>query len=214
MTLLQCAGGLIVSAKIELEVAMEAFFISIIFLGIILIIGSLFFILMDRVNGKDFFQEFDRKKDEMFNLIQESEEMIQELNRMSDYVVTVISEKNQEIINKSMIPTAQELGPGMNNTVYTLQQAVSIPQREQKHDSEPEKINAGLKEKQQLNAQLPNNIPEKIAEDFKNIKPKISLKDRRGEVVKMIEQGLSNDEIAGKMKIGKGEIELIRGLSK
>ena len=38
---------------------MGAFYVSIIFLGILLIIGSLFFIVMDKVNGKDFFKELD-----------------------------------------------------------------------------------------------------------------------------------------------------------
>ncbi|MDF2986664.1 MAG: hypothetical protein K0R50_2174, partial [Eubacterium sp.] len=79
---------------------MEAFYVSIIFLGVLLVIGSLFFIAMDKVNGKDFFKEFDRKKEEMFNLIQDSEEMVQELNRLSDYVVNVISDKNQEFFEK------------------------------------------------------------------------------------------------------------------
>ena len=45
-------------------------------------------------------------------------------------------------------------------------------------------------------------------------KSKLVLNSNRREVLKLIEQGLSNDEICDKLKIGKGEIGLIRGLSK
>ena len=77
---------------------MEAFYVCMIFLGSILVLVSLFFSIMDKVNGKDFFTEFDRKKDEMFTLIAEAEEMIQELNKMSDYVISTISDKNEELM--------------------------------------------------------------------------------------------------------------------
>ncbi len=77
---------------------MEAFYVCMIFLGSILVLVSLFFSIMDKVNGKDFFTEFDRKKDEMFTLIADAEEMIQELNKMSDYVIGTISDKSQELI--------------------------------------------------------------------------------------------------------------------
>ncbi|MDF2884508.1 MAG: response regulator containing a CheY-like receiver domain and an DNA-binding domain, partial [Clostridiaceae bacterium] len=45
-------------------------------------------------------------------------------------------------------------------------------------------------------------------------KSKLVLNGKRREVLQMIDQGMSNDEIADKLKIGKGEIGLIRGLSK
>ncbi len=77
---------------------MDAFYVCMIFLGSILVLVSLFFSIMDKVNGKDFFTEFDRKKDEMFTLIADAEEMIQELNKMSDYVIGTISDKSQELI--------------------------------------------------------------------------------------------------------------------
>lgn len=251
---------------------MGAFYVSIIFLGILLVIGSLFFIAMDKVNGKDFFKEFDRKKEEMFNLIQDSEEMIQELNKMSDYVVTIIAEKNQEYFEKvSMARTESNFGHQSNITApsiprpampvvgrpvpvmpvmsakapeevsgaaiseladaeaVTTEAVVTEPaytEAEVKKSALPEPAAAKAEHKasnvqeakpykeagREVNTQMAD-ISERLKENATN-KSRLVLNGRRREVLQMIEQGLSNDEIADRLKIGKGEIGLIRGLSK
>lgn len=214
---------------------MEAFYVSIIFLGVLLVIGSLFFIAMDRVNGKDFFIEFDRKKDEMFNLIQDSEEMIQELNRMSDYVVSIIAEKNQEYFNKQAIsmkkePIVQSADIKDDKVQEQIAKTVSIPGEEVQVET-----SQYLQDEKEKNPEVPviasdgNNtdvITKMVNTQFSHNnmaegngnsdlpKSKLVLNSRRREVLKLIEQGLSNDEICDKLKIGKGEIGLIRGLSK
>ncbi len=310
---------------------MEAFYVSIIFLGVILVVAALFFIIMDKVNGKDFFKEFDRKKDEMFNLIQDSEEMVQELNKMSDYVVTVIAEKNQEFFNKNTNLKAQEplieiedakeetkelpaqaqeqqiLLDTQNDSKQKIQTEQMVVNSEdlvndkgyvkQIEDAEPQKVtvpfntkNAVLKykdsrlhnkdivaqnedieldmssvvyepqksekrnkdnsynnriqkkselvEEEELsmdNGAVENsystednieevqkslNIPLNYEKDTENHesenqkKSKLILSGKRGEVLQLIENGLTDEEISEKLRVGKGEVSLIRGLSK
>ena len=234
---------------------MEAFYVCIIFLGILLVLVSLFFIIVDRVNGKDFFKEFDRKKEEMFNLIQESDEMVQELNKMSDYVVTVISERNQEFFNKSsnlnvqktiiVADTNSAQGPNelknqvedkINPYVEKVIQkeldetvSVAIPEGISKviPEATPEEISKAIPEAEVIQKDVisyKNDEPDvhravntqfSYNKDSSDIgKSRLVLNSKRREVLQMIEQGLSNDEISDKLKIGKGEIGLIRGLNK
>ena len=300
---------------------MGAFYVSIIFLGILLIIGSLFFIVMDKVNGKDFFKEFDRKKEEMFNMIQDSEEMLQELNKMSDYVVTSISEKNQEFFEKynkaqtdnEYYQSAEALSKGAGVYNQMLRHTPAVPVRvnpvpsapvtklpvpampveseqvsqaketirtgeitnrkevtrkkgrkakediksnevikpqEDMDSNEDTKLQGDINsnedtklqedidsnEDTKLQEDIDSNEDTKLQEDIdsnENISPKedvkpqtdikvnddgnksrLVLNNKRHEVLKMIEQGMTNDEIADRLKIGKGEINLIRGLSK
>ena len=310
---------------------MEAFYVSIIFLGVILVVAALFFIIMDKVNGKDFFKEFDRKKDEMFNLIQDSEEMVQELNKMSDYVVTVIAEKNQEFFYKNTNLKAQEplieiedakeetkvlpaqaqeqqiLLDTQNDSKQKIQTEQMVVNSEdlvndkgyvkQIEDAEPQKVtvpfntkNAVLKykdsglhnkdiiaqnedieldmssvvyepqksekrnkdnsynnriqkkselvEEEELSmdngavedsysteanieeVQKSLNIPLNYGKDTENHesenqkKSKLILSGKRGKVLQLIENGLTDEEISEKLRVGKGEISLIRGLSK
>ncbi len=207
---------------------MGAFYVTIIFLGVILVAVSLFLILMDRANGKDFFKEFDRKKDEMFGLIQDSEEMIHELNRMSDYVVTVISEKNQEFFKKAKDMDDQDKVE--EKPVNQIQQQkqieepiISTPELSTEVDKINQQINQDIQKltniqsykNMQSGIKQQNEANDEIIDTREDIeKPsKLVLNSRRKQVLHLIEQGFSNDEIAEKMKMGKGEIGLIRGLS-
>ncbi len=209
---------------------MGAFYVTIIFLGVILVAVSLFLIIMDRANGKDFFKEFDRKKDEMFGLIQDSEEMIHELNRMSDYVVTVISEKNQEFFKKVKDKDNQDQveEKPVNKIQKEKQTQIEEPIITDKELSkEVDKINQQInqdiqkltniqsyKNTQSGKKQQNETTNETVDTKEEDEKPsKLVLNSRRKQVLQLIEQGLSNDEIAEKMKMGKGEIGLIRGLS-
>lgn len=305
---------------------MNAFYVSIIFLGVILVIAALFFIIMDKANGKDFFKELDRKKDEMFNLIQDSEEMVHELNKMSDYVVTVISEKNQEFFeknsnlnkqeevieienvteeqeklstnipdnqvlldakesanesklsedndlnavknedlsknnkaavlynkkdsvlqyknsvqqNKELISEGDSIGLGRSGVVYEPQNAKTIS-KENELSNKTENIdlptpniidspenntedNTDIDNSQltQNNSNIVDNPTTTSKNDNKDInshepidhkKSKLTLSGNRAEVLKMIESGLTDEEISEKLRVGKGEISLIRGLS-
>jgi len=205
---------------------MEAFYVCIIFLGVLLVFASLFFIVMDRVNGKDFFKEFDRKKDEMFSLIQDSEEMVQELNRMSDYVVTIISEKNQEFFNKSINFNTQESSVKLEEvSVHELKELVDQVQEElllpsDENTKQNEISEAAVPQNEEPDVQRLVNTQFTYNKEIYNKdsidigKTKLTLNNRRREVLQMIEQGLSNDEISDILKIGKGEIGLIRGLSR
>ncbi len=207
---------------------MGAFYVTIIFLGVILVAVSLFLIIMDRANGKDFFKEFDRKKDEMFGLIQDSEEMIHELNRMSDYVVTVISEKNQEFFKKVKdMDTQDKVEEKPVNKIQQQTQVeepvISTPELSAEVDKINQQINQDIQKLTNIQSyknmqsgkkqqdEPPNETIETMEEDEKP--SKLVLNSRRKQVLQLIEQGLSNDEIAEKMKMGKGEIGLIRGLS-
>ncbi len=302
---------------------MEAFYVSIIFLGIILVVAALFFIIMDKVNGKDFFKEFDRKKDEMFNLIQDSEEMVQELNKMSDYVVTVIAEKNQEFFsknanfkeqeplieiedvkeeikelpvqekqilldtqknskkemlseetvvksvvlnnnigyakqkedepqkvkvpfntkdavlkykntglqNKDMVSQNEDIGLQMDSVVYEPQKPAKLNKdnsdknRIQKKSelAEEKSMDTGViddrysTEANIVEAQKSPDIPINYENDTENEnqrKSKLTLSGKRGEILHLIEYGLTDEEISEKLRVGKGEVSLIRGLSK
>lgn len=207
---------------------MGAFYVTIIFLGVILVAVSLFLIIMDRANGKDFFKEFDRKKDEMFGLIQDSEEMIHELNRMSDYVVTVISEKNQEFFKKvkdmdNQDKVEEKPVNKIQNQTQIEEPVISTPELSTEVDKINLQINQDIQKltniqsyKNMQNGKKPQSDTTNETADAKedDEKPsKLVLNSRRKQVLQLIEQGLSNDEIAEKMKMGKGEIGLIRGLS-
>ncbi len=80
---------------------MNGFFISLIFFGILLVIVSLIFIFLDKKKVFQFMKSFDDKKQELTEIISDAEEMIEELNKFSDYIVGQMDRKNDEL-NKSL----------------------------------------------------------------------------------------------------------------
>ena len=80
---------------------MNGFFVSLIFFGILLVIVSLIFIFLDKKKVFQFMKSFDDKKQELTEIISDAEEMIEELNKFSDYIVGQMDRKNDEL-NKSL----------------------------------------------------------------------------------------------------------------
>lgn len=76
---------------------MNGFYVSMIFLGILLIIISLISIFLDKRKVFSFIKGFDDKKMELSEIIGDAEQMIDELNRFSDYIVTQMDLKNEEL---------------------------------------------------------------------------------------------------------------------
>ena len=80
---------------------MNGFFVSLIFFGILLVIVSLIIIFLDKKKVFQFMKSFDDKKQELTEIISDAEEMIEELNKFSDYIVGQMDRKNDEL-NKSL----------------------------------------------------------------------------------------------------------------
>ncbi len=84
---------------------MNGFYVSFIFLGILLIIVSLICIFLDKKKVFDFTKNFDDKKQELTEIISDAELMIDELNNYSDYIVNQMDLKNEELTRNLMDAT-------------------------------------------------------------------------------------------------------------
>ena len=75
---------------------MEGFYVSIIFLGIMLVVFSLGWIAMDRKTTAESARDINDKKDNLVEIINDAELMVQELNKFSDYIISRLEMKNKE----------------------------------------------------------------------------------------------------------------------
>lgn len=76
---------------------MSGLYVSMIFIGIILVIVSLLLIIIDKKNIFVFKKSVDEKKRELMEVINDAEQMIEELNRFSGYIVDQMDLKNDEL---------------------------------------------------------------------------------------------------------------------
>lgn len=65
--------------------------------GTVLIILSIIWILCDRKRGRDEEKKLDEKKKELIEIIADAEQIIEELNKFSDYIISQIDQKKDEM---------------------------------------------------------------------------------------------------------------------
>lgn len=199
---------------------MNGFYASLIFLGILLILISLISIFLDKRKVFTFFKGFDEKKQELIEIISDAEQMIDELNRFSDYIVNQMDLKNEEL-NKNLreaeerVQTIKErIGSvGISSETVPVAQAavvdsgvayaVNSAELNSIHvNTSDTKTTAYVKEDQKLPAAIKKK--EKV----------IPFNNKYSEVLRLADEGMGSLEIAQKLHMGKGEVELIIDLRK
>lgn len=209
---------------------MNPFYVSIIFLGIMLIVFSFVWILYDKKKGFDYQKKIDEKKKELIDIIEDAEQMVEELNKFSDYVITQMDIKNEEL-NKNLKKFEDKVDSINNKAIKEVEKKVEKKAYPKKSLN---KVVNGSELDIQVKAEVPllkyNNEKaiDKIDSEStnspvkKNSKTQNSKKDKviplksskHKEVMQLAEEGFSETEIARKLNVGKGEIQLILGLYK
>lgn len=221
---------------------MNQFYVSLIFFGIILIVFSLIWVVLDKKKVFSFVKNFDQKKQELVEIINDAEQMIEELNKFSDYIVTQMDLKNEELRMhlkqandeiKNLSQRAQSICGFVNEIkVEAKAQAQAETIIEMKPVASAVAVNGGIMEagvrpQEPLFKYNSNFIIENM--DFEDTSYKttpvqkalikktekvIPINNKYREVLRLSESGFCDVEIAKKLNMGIGEIELILGISK
>jgi CHASE3 domain sensor protein len=170
---------------------MTAFFVCVVLIGIILVIVSIIWMIIEKKNNRDYRLEIDEKRYELQQLIEDSEQLLNELNNFSGYIVSRMEEKEKDI---------EEAVKSADERLALLSDVKEIPDNStptQSQDTEEIKENSRASE-DEFNKALPFKKGKVIPFDVK-----------KREVMKLKRHGMGNAEIAKLLNMGKGEIELI-----
>jgi hypothetical protein len=169
---------------------MEQFYLGFIIIGILLIIIPFVWFIINKKKSNDYMNLLEEKKNELLGIINDAEQMIEELNRFSDYIVTQIDLKNEQLwnnfnkldklINQKTDSLVEDL-PEHSDGVVLLDSSSSF---------------------QEISGE--NKAQEKI----------IPFNSKYRDIVNLANKGPTNTEIARKLKMGKGEIQLILEICK
>lgn len=217
---------------------MNGFYVSLVFFGILLVAISLLCILLDKRKIFHFTKSFDEKKQELIEIINDADQMIGEMNKFSDYIVTQIDQKNDEFNSslKAAEQKVEELGARLNSLCSEAgtaavqrrmvmeadasMQAAAVEEASEEASAAaadvsvaaPVAVNGGAADSLTEPSVKPSVKPRKPAAR-KNEKV-IPFNNKYSEVLRLTEEGLQETEIARKLDMGKGEVELILGLRK
>ncbi|NLN64543.1 MAG: hypothetical protein GX144_03885 [Clostridiaceae bacterium] len=167
---------------------MTAFFVCIILIGVLMIAVAMVWMVVEKKNLRDYRLEVDERRYELHQVIEDAEQLLDELNHFSDYIVTRMEEKQQDV--EAVIKSADE----------RLNLFEQITQLEMP-DTENEKLEAEYK-----------NVLDEDPKACQAIAGKakiIPFDEKRRQVIKLCKDGMNSTEIARLLNMGKGEIELI-----
>lgn len=208
---------------------MNQFYVSIVFLGMVLVVTALVWVAYDRKKSKDYAREMDEKKDELVNIIADAEQMVEELNKFSGYVVNQLETKKEELFESlDALEEKKEkegmiaISEGKVQAVYG-EKVVNGSVLDLRADENVIFINDHYshgKEHQSLDNPydaLPKKfkVIEKTGQINITVKEKVIpisskyINSKYREVLFLAEDGLAELEIARQLKLGKGEVELI-----
>lgn len=192
------------------------YYVSMVFLGILLVAVSLVMVVLDRKKVFSITKSFDEKKQELEEILGDAEQMIEELNRFSDYVVTQMDLKNEEL--RVNLKNADEELKGLASKAQEIRLDAAAVRQELRIEYKPAAaVNGNPAEAMPIPPDVPympdvDMYPPRLA--AKKTDKVIPMKNRYSEVLRLAETGLSELDIARRLYIGKGEVELILGLNK
>jgi ATP/maltotriose-dependent transcriptional regulator MalT len=173
---------------------MNQFYISIVFLGIILIITALVWIALDKRKAHVDAKQIEEKKNELIRVIEDAEQMLLELNKFSDYIVTQINEKNDQL----------------NDKLNEFEDRVSRINIEQSKTQDLILDNSFF-DNREKGTEFQSNNYDKVKKKDEKVIP---INIRHKEILQLSSTGLSDTEIAKRLNMGKGEIQLILDMNK
>lgn len=170
---------------------MTAFFVCIILIGIMVVTVAIVWIVVERKNSRDYCLEIDEKRYELQQLIEDSEQLLNEMNNFSGYIVTQMEEKQKDI--EETVKFADE----------RLDFFAHIKEMPAISSQDTEQIQEEIK----LNEEEPSQtLPLKKGKI-------IPLNVKKREIIKLYRNGMGSADIARLLNMGKGEIELISRIS-
>jgi len=210
---------------------MTAFFICIIIIGILMVTVSMIWIIIEKKRTADYRLSVEEQKYDLEHVIKDAEQLLDELNNFSGYIVSQMEEKQQEI--KSAIKSADEILNKAKDIKARLQPEVDMcyshnaagyklvyidNQNTEKELMSPEPDLEYLKSVVQdvssdekasySNGCYNHDVQDKPPVPVMKAKV-IPFHEKKREVIKLYKDGMDCTEIAKLLEMGKGEIELI-----
>lgn len=182
---------------------MIQFYVSILFLGIILIVSAFIWILADRRKTGEDVKRLEEKKNELVQVIEDSEQMLEELNKFSDYIVTRVNEKNEEL-NSTLQTIESKLAQSNIHETDINQKNLEKEETLHEIDSQTEDIQK---------PQIYTDYSQAHAVKTRTREKVIPINSKHREVLNLASKGLQDEEIAKTLNIGRGEIRMILGLN-
>ncbi len=183
---------------------MMNFYTSMIFFGVILMLVAMAWVLLDGKRSKNYAGQLEEKSRALEEIIADAEQMIIELNKFSDYVAEQVSQKSDEFEKK------------LNEFEKKLSSFKELPSESKKEQipsvSETVQCTSTDGISEEIRERIFPSTSQETADSMMQLKKEekvVPLGNKYREVLALSQKGYTQTDIAKKLKMGKGEIQLI-----
>lgn len=172
---------------------MTAFYICIILIGVLMIGVAMIWMVIDKKKARDYRLDLDERRHELQQAIEDAEQLLDELNNFSNYIVTRMEEKQQDV---------EDVVNLVDEKLDLFDQLKDVYLEVSASDAELTMVNNAT--------EVSLNTDELFDQPVSAIKGKIiPFDEKKRAAIKLCQDGMDSTEIAKMLNMGKGEIELI-----
>ncbi|MGE5473481.1 MAG: DUF6115 domain-containing protein [Ignavibacteriales bacterium] len=188
---------------------MGTFYIILNAISVFFLVFSLLFFFVFKRWGQREFDRIEKKKKEIEEIISTADQMIDEMNRFSDYMITNLEEKS-DTVEKMVVSLEEKIKRNKKviEGIKTVEKAID----EDKIEIAKTIIPFQSRASSIINTKGAVEIKQDLLEN-ENYKPRVNS-SKSNQILKLAENGLDETEIAKRLKVGRGEIQLVLGMSK
>lgn len=188
---------------------METLYIFLNAFSMFFLVFSLLFLVLFKRWGRREFARLEKKKQELEEILNTADQMIDELNRFSDYMITNLEEKS-ETVGEMVVSLEEKIK--RNKSFIESIKTLENPTNEDKIEAAKTIIPFQGRVSSAVSSKKLTELNRDISENM-NFRPRISS-NKSSQILKLAENGLDETEIAKKLNVGRGEIQLVLGMSK
>ncbi len=185
-------------------------------LSVLILISSLIYLIVVRKWSKRELRRIENKKTEIEAIVESADQMIDELNRFSDYIIVHIAEKTHEV---------EEMLRQLDDNIEEKRQLMGVFSQSEGEESARETDESDNAEEGICTTVIPMlNKPvgrwsnrayiysKPAAKEVRPVEKIINSNTKSRQIVLLAEKGFDETEIAKRLNVGRGEIQLILGM--
>ena len=186
---------------------MTGFYVSVILFGVLVVFVALALIFSDRRKGINYSKAIDQKSKQLVDIIKDAEQMIEEMDKFSDYIIRRFESKNDEI--KELLCSIDKKVEYLNAKQMEWDTEKEVVLKKTGTDEDYGYHYVGRKNFLEKQGVMFRNSVNNKKQNVKKTEKVIEMNSRHKEVLDMAETGFDETYIAKTLNIGKGEIGLI-----
>ncbi|HHV97756.1 MAG TPA: hypothetical protein GXX37_15050 [Clostridiaceae bacterium] len=179
---------------------MEEFYVAVLAMGLLLVVIAIVLIIIDKINYKKDIEFIKEKETSLNEIVSDAEYLIEELGKLCDSISDQINSKKSEL-DTYADNLFKQLELKTNNMSRQLELQINRINNDKK--------NIKLRKRTSVKRYIIKDDVNKDIKEKENSQKKIKINDKYKKVVELLNNGMSEADIACTLNISRGEVQMV-----